>query len=73
MTDEVECEEDERDIELSTIAAIFPEVVIDPTDSHSAFLDLEILPTKPLQVTFTSNLPVDAAETAVLTLSLIHI
>lgn len=66
MTDEVQCEEDERDIELSTIAAIFPEVVIDPSDSHSAFLDLDIAPTKPLCVSFTSDLSEDA-ETATLT------
>lgn len=44
--------EDERDVELSSITAIFPELQIDPQDSHVATLDIEVIPTTPLHITF---------------------
>ncbi|KAB8416356.1 hypothetical protein FH972_024875 [Carpinus fangiana] len=42
-------EDDERDEELSSIAAIFPELLLDPHQSHTATLDLDVCPTTPLQ------------------------
>lgn len=45
--------EDERDEELSSISAIFPELCIDPLDRHSACLELPVAPCTPLQVAFS--------------------
>ena len=44
--------EDERAVELSTIAAIFPELVFDPADPFTASIDLPVTPAKPLTVQF---------------------
>lgn len=44
--------EDERAIELSSIAAIFPELVIDPTNSFRASIDIPVSPARPLTVVF---------------------
>ena len=44
--------EDEREIELSTIVAIYPELLIDPENPFSATLDLPVAPTEPLLVHF---------------------
>jgi E3 ubiquitin-protein ligase RNF14 len=44
--------EDDATIELSSIAAIFPELVIDPSDPYTATLDLPVTPLKPLRVHF---------------------
>ncbi|MCJ1259529.1 translation termination inhibitor protein itt1 [Lignoscripta atroalba] len=52
MDDDLESLEDERAVELSAIAAIFPELVIDPSNPFSACLDLPISPSKPLAVLF---------------------
>lgn len=48
--------EDERDEELASIAAIFPELHIDLNDAHSALLDLPATPSSPLKVSFKSVL-----------------
>ncbi|KAL8838716.1 MAG: hypothetical protein Q9170_002018 [Blastenia crenularia] len=48
-TDEVE---DERAIELATISAIYPELIINPSDPFSAILDIHVEPVKPLAVLF---------------------
>lgn len=45
--------EDERQIELSSISAIFPEIVLGPQDPFSASIDLPVSPSTPLQVVFT--------------------
>lgn len=52
MTDDSDALEDERAVELSSIAAIFPELVIDPSDPFCATIDLPVTPTKPLAVLF---------------------
>ncbi|KAI9698026.1 MAG: translation termination inhibitor protein itt1 [Candelina mexicana] len=52
MADDSADPEDEREIELSSIAAIFPELVIDPTDPFAASIDLPITPREPLAVFF---------------------
>lgn len=44
--------EDERAIELSSIAAIFPELVVDPTNPFRASIDVPVSPAKPLTVVF---------------------
>lgn len=48
-------EDDERTIELSSIAAIFPELVIDDTKPFSATLDVPVAPEKPLKIYFQSS------------------
>ena len=50
MTDE--SAEDERSVELSSIAAIFPELQIDAENQHAATLDLEVKPCNPFPVLF---------------------
>ena len=45
--------EDERTIELSSIQAIFPELVIDPSDPYTATLDLPVTPLKPVRLQFS--------------------
>ena len=47
--------EDERAVELSAIAAIFPELSINPSDPFSASLELPVSPARPLAVTFASG------------------
>ncbi|KAL4905312.1 hypothetical protein BDW74DRAFT_21307 [Aspergillus multicolor] len=44
--------EDERSEELSSIAAIFPEIKIDPSSPFRASLDITVKPTTPLNVCF---------------------
>ncbi len=44
--------EDERAIELSSITAIFPELVVDPTNAFRASIDIPVSPAKPLAVVF---------------------
>ena len=44
--------EDERAVELSAIAAIFPELAINPIDPFSASIELPVNPARPLAVTF---------------------
>jgi E3 ubiquitin-protein ligase RNF14 len=45
-------QDDEREEELSSIVAIFPELTIDPSDPFSASLDLPVSPADPLLVRF---------------------
>ncbi|CAJ2508088.1 Uu.00g092740.m01.CDS01 [Anthostomella pinea] len=45
-------EEDAREVELTTIAAIYPELQIDENDSHRVSIDLPVTLTKPLTVLF---------------------
>ncbi|MCJ1406479.1 translation termination inhibitor protein itt1 [Ptychographa xylographoides] len=52
---DLELADDERAIELSTISAIFPELVIDPSTPFSAYIELPVSPAKPLAVVFVSN------------------
>lgn len=49
MDDDVE---DERAIELSSIAAIFPELIVHPTNPFHASIDIPVSPAKPLIVVF---------------------
>lgn len=45
-------EYDEREEELSTLVAIYPELVIDDDDQYAATLDLSVAPSTPLLVRF---------------------
>ena len=44
--------EDERQVELSSISAIFPEIILDAQDPFSASIDLPVTPSTPLPVVF---------------------
>lgn len=48
-------DDDERAEELSSISAIFPELVVDPLNPFSASIDLPVAPTTPLPVTFLAT------------------
>lgn len=52
MSGDLEQEEDEREIELSTISAIFPEIRLDPTKPFTASIDLPVVPSTPIAVYF---------------------
>jgi E3 ubiquitin-protein ligase RNF14 len=52
MEDEPHASEDERTIELSTIAAIYPEIVVDENDPYTATLELSVTPVQPLRILF---------------------
>lgn len=52
MTDDTADMEDEREIEMSSISAIFPEIALDPLDPFSASIDLPVTPSLPLPVVF---------------------
>ena len=54
MADDMDEAADERAIELSSLAAIYPELVIDPSDPFTAFIDIPIEPIKPLTILFPS-------------------
>jgi E3 ubiquitin-protein ligase RNF14 len=54
-----EAADDEREEELSSIVAIFPELTIDPSDPFSASLDIPVSPAEPLIARFPP--PVDGA------------
>ncbi|KKY23779.1 putative ring finger protein [Diplodia seriata] len=45
-------DDDEREEELSSIAAIFPELALDPANPFKASIDLTVAPSAPLAVTF---------------------
>lgn len=47
--------EDEGEVELTSIQAIFPELIIDDTNSRRAYLDLEVTPQEPITVTFENH------------------
>ncbi|KAI9727170.1 MAG: translation termination inhibitor protein itt1 [Chrysothrix sp. TS-e1954] len=51
MTEE-EAGEDERAIELESISAIFPELLVDPSKPYVATLEVEVAPTNPLTIGF---------------------
>ncbi|KAF7161212.1 hypothetical protein CNMCM6106_008538 [Aspergillus hiratsukae] len=57
--------EDERSVELSSIAAIYPEIKIDPASPFRASLDIPVRPSTPLPVCFEQQL--DARFPEVLT------
>ncbi|PYI29088.1 RING finger protein [Aspergillus indologenus CBS 114.80] len=44
--------EDDRSVELSSIAAIFPEIRIDPVSPYKASLDIPVKPSRPVRVRF---------------------
>jgi E3 ubiquitin-protein ligase RNF14 len=48
--------DDERATELSTLAAIFPELQIHPSDPYNASLELEVTPVKPVKIRFQEPL-----------------
>ena len=52
MEDVLESADDERAIELSSIAAIFPELVLSHSKPFTASLDLPVTPLEPLAVLF---------------------
>ncbi|RYP79524.1 hypothetical protein DL770_006624 [Monosporascus sp. CRB-9-2] len=45
-------EEDSREVELSTLTAIYPELQVDERDSHTVSIELPVSLTKPLTVLF---------------------
>ncbi|KEQ65328.1 RWD-domain-containing protein, partial [Aureobasidium melanogenum CBS 110374] len=49
--------EDEREEELSTISAIYPELLVDPNDTFAASLHLAVNPSSPLALRFPSAPP----------------
>ncbi len=52
MEDDPGAADDERTIELSSIAAIFPEIVLDPNLPYQASLELPVSPATPLKIQF---------------------
>ena len=48
--------EDEREVELFSISAIFPEIVLDTYDPFSASIELPVKPRNPVAVTFPESL-----------------
>lgn len=62
MADDQEEADDERAIELTTISAIYPELLIDPSDPFSATIEIPVDPVKPLNVFFPP--PADGAAPA---------
>ena len=59
---DLESIQDERAVELSTLAAIFPELTLDQTNPFSVSIELPVNPASPLAVTFASDVQV-ATET----------
>jgi len=47
--------EDERQVELDCIAAIFPEILLDPDNPFSASIELPIHPNQPVKVVFPAS------------------
>jgi E3 ubiquitin-protein ligase RNF14 len=62
MEDDPGAADDERTIELSSIAAIFPELILDPKSPYDATLSIAVSPSPPLKIRFhqlaESGLPV---------------
>ena len=52
MEDDPGAADDERTIELSSIAAIFPELILDPKSSYDATLNIAVPPNPPLKIRF---------------------
>lgn len=55
MDDDQGAADDERAIELSSIAAIYPELSIDPNSPFTAALDIPVAPTEPLKILFNAQ------------------
>ena len=53
MVEDEEASEDERAVELTTIAAIFPELIIDSADPFGASIELPVSPVIPLPIRFS--------------------
>lgn len=53
---------DERDEELASIAAIYPELDLDAQDPHRASLEVDVIPSSPLRVSFCPSDPVADGE-----------
>lgn len=75
MDGDTDIEGDERSIELSSIAAIFPELTIDSEDPFTGHLDLPVSPLHPLRVIFpplvsTASLSIQQATTLIQDLSI---
>ncbi|KAJ5521198.1 hypothetical protein N7527_005313 [Penicillium freii] len=60
---ELDFPEDDRSVELSSIAAIFPEIQIDPSSPFKAVLDLPVAPSAPTSICFQQ--PLDAAAAVI--------
>ncbi|RAL08335.1 RBR-type E3 ubiquitin transferase [Aspergillus homomorphus CBS 101889] len=67
MTESVLDLEDDRSVELSSIAAIFPEIKIDPATPYKASLDILVKPSTPVRVCFRPQQQPEAEFPAVLT------
>src|SRR5271163_3307112 len=52
MEDDPGAADDERTIELSSIAAIFPELILDPRSPYDATLSVAVSPSPPLKIRF---------------------
>ena len=52
MADDTAESDDERATELATLAAIYPELVLDSTDPYSASIDIPVEPIEPLAILF---------------------
>ncbi|KAB8075442.1 RING finger protein [Aspergillus leporis] len=52
---DIELLEDERSVELSTVAAIYPEIKIDSSSPYKASLDLAVNPSPPLRICFQQH------------------
>ncbi|PYH48165.1 RBR-type E3 ubiquitin transferase [Aspergillus saccharolyticus JOP 1030-1] len=52
MTEPDSISDDDRSVELSSIAAIFPEIKIDPITPYKASLDIVVKPSTPVRVCF---------------------
>src|SRR5436305_3181313 len=52
MEDDSGAADDERTIELSSIAAIFPELILDPESPYDATLSIAVSPSPPLKIRF---------------------
>jgi E3 ubiquitin-protein ligase RNF14 len=48
-------DDDERATELSTIAAIYPEIVTDPKNPYAASLSLAVFPSEPIKIRFQQS------------------
>ncbi|KAL8788991.1 MAG: hypothetical protein Q9213_001400 [Squamulea squamosa] len=55
MSDDTDEADDERATELSTISAIYPELLIDPSDPFTASIDIAVEPVQPVFAFFPST------------------
>lgn len=60
-TDTAPPEDDERVTELESISAIFPELLFDAGDPFTASIDVPVIPTIPIQISFTEQVAVAEA------------